>query len=210
MALHSVPTDADLLAASGRDPAAFRALYERYATRIHGFHRTRTGSDDAALDLTAETFAQAWEHRADFTDLRDGTCGPWLFGIARNLLLRAARDRRLAHEASERLRLTTPQADVVPGPEWVLGLDAAVETALAELPVAQRVAVARRVLQDRSYPEIAAELDCSPVAARIRVSRGLATLRTTLTMAALTSDSGGHAAEAHTPTADTDETRNLR
>lgn len=160
---------------------AFRALYERYAERIDRFHRSRTGDADAALDLTAETFAQAWEHRAQFDDRCEGSCGPWLFGIARNLLARAARERRLAHEASERLALTAPHADVTPGPEWVDGLDEAVERALAELPPTQRAAVARRLLDDRPYPEIADELDCSTVAARIRVSRGLASMRTSLT-----------------------------
>ena len=36
-------TDASLLAASDRDPDAFRELYGRYAERIHGYFRRRTG-----------------------------------------------------------------------------------------------------------------------------------------------------------------------
>jgi RNA polymerase sigma-70 factor (ECF subfamily) len=51
---------------------------------------------------------------------------------------------------------------------------------LAELPDDQRAAVQARVLEDRDYPEIAAALAISPVTARKRVSRGLATLRASM------------------------------
>lgn len=173
-------TDSQLLAAAGHDPTAFRELYERYARPVDGFFVRRTGDPDAALDLTAETFAQAWQHRHEFDNQHAGSCGPWIFGIARNLLLRAARDRRLAFEASERLRLTVGRSSVVPGPEWVVGLDADIAEALASLPDTQRHAVALRVLDDMAYDDIADQLDCSPVAARIRVSRGLTTLRSSL------------------------------
>ena len=59
-------------------------------------------------------------------------------------------------------------------------MDADVEAALATLPEAQRIAVELRVLSDRPYDEVAEALDCTPTAARIRVSRGLARMRTSL------------------------------
>src|SRR4051812_43437731 len=52
-----------------------------------------------------------------------------------------------------------------------------VAVAMAALPAAQRDAVRARVLDERSYEEIAAEQAISPPAARQRVSRGLAALR---------------------------------
>src|SRR3954470_8303009 len=79
-------SDAQLLRAARRDPAAFRELYERYAERIHGFHLRRTSDVDAAHALTAETFAQAWLARSRFRDEAGGSAGPWLFRIARNPL----------------------------------------------------------------------------------------------------------------------------
>jgi DNA-directed RNA polymerase specialized sigma24 family protein len=45
------------------------------------------------------------------------------------------------------------------------------------LPLALRDAVGARVLDERSYEEIAGELRCSPAVVRKRVSRGLARLR---------------------------------
>ena len=50
-------TDAELLAAARTDARAFRALYDRYAERVPGFHLSPSRSADAAHDLTAETFA---------------------------------------------------------------------------------------------------------------------------------------------------------
>jgi RNA polymerase sigma-70 factor (ECF subfamily) len=172
-----VRPDAELLAAS--DPEAFRELYDRYAGPVHGFFLRRTGDHEAALDLTAETFAEAWRSRHRFEDRRDGSIGPWLFGIARNVLTHSARDRRLRREASAALQLQV-SSTVVPDESWLDGLDADVEAALAALPASQRRAVELRVMADRSYHEVADALACTPTAARIRVSRGLTTLRTSL------------------------------
>jgi RNA polymerase sigma-70 factor (ECF subfamily) len=58
----------------------------------------------------------------------------------------------------------------VVGEAWVADL-------LRRLPVDQREAVSARVLQDRPYDEIAAELQTSSLVVRKRVSRGLAQLR---------------------------------
>jgi RNA polymerase sigma-70 factor, ECF subfamily len=59
-----VSSDASLLAAARNDPDAFRELYERYAEAVHQYFVRRTGSRATALDLTSETFAQAWLVRA--------------------------------------------------------------------------------------------------------------------------------------------------
>ena len=73
-------TDAELLRRAHDDPAAFRRLYERHAAAVHAYHLRRTGSPDAAQDLTAETFAQAWTARRRFSDRAGGSAAPWLFG----------------------------------------------------------------------------------------------------------------------------------
>ena len=52
--------------------------------------------------------------------------------------------------------------------------------ALGGLPEEQRTAVQARVVHERDYAEIAAELECSEAVVRQRVSRGLRTLRTRL------------------------------
>ncbi len=52
--------------------------------------------------------------------------------------------------------------------------------ALERLPDDQREAVRARVLDERSYPDIAGELDTSELVVRKRVSRGLSNLRAEL------------------------------
>ena len=88
-------------------------------TRWHRYHLRRCGDPHAAQDLTAETFAQAWLARTRFTDRAGGSAGPWLFGIARNVLLRSVRARWLERAACERLglreRLDRGPARAVPG-----------------------------------------------------------------------------------------------
>src|SRR6478672_378509 len=89
-------TDAELIHAARTDAGAFRELYDRYAGRVHGYHLRRTRDLHAAHDLTAETFAQAWLARRRFRDRAGGSAGPWLFGIARNLVSQSVRRRRIA------------------------------------------------------------------------------------------------------------------
>src|SRR3954451_8762249 len=144
-------SDAALLAAARTEAGAFRELYDRYAERVLGYHQRRTRDEDAAHELTAETFAQAWLVRARFRDECDGSAGPWLFGIARNVLLVSVRRRALDASARERLGLQVA-ASVCPQDEWLDGLEE------EDLPDAVRL----RVLEDRSYDEIAATLGTTP------------------------------------------------
>ncbi len=170
-------SDAELLAASGREPAAFRELYDRYATRVYGYQLRRSRDPDAAHDLTAETFAQAWLVRKRFRDEASGSIGPWLFGIARNVLLASVRRGRLERASSERLGLELPRAAARPDETWLDGLDEAFDS----LPETQQDAIRLRVLEDRDYPDVAELLGTTEQAARVRVHRGLATLRNRLT-----------------------------
>jgi RNA polymerase sigma factor (sigma-70 family) len=173
-------TDAELLRAARTDAHAFRELYDRHASRIYGYHLRRSGDADAAHDLTAETFAQAWLARRRFRDRAAGSAMPWLFGIARNVLLMSVRQRRLERRACERLgileRLDSEPAVVEPGDSWLAGL----EQAFGELPDSQREAIRLRVGADLDYEAVAAALGTSAPSARLRVHRGLTTLRNRL------------------------------
>ena len=168
-------SDAALIAAARTDARAFRELYDRYSERVLGYHLRRTRDEDAAHELTSETFAQAWLVRMRFRDECDGTAGPWLFGIARNVLLMSVRRRRLEAAARERLGL---HADAAPAEEaWLDGLDEALDA----LPEAQREAIRLRVVDDLTYDDVAVALGTTPAAARVRVHRGLSALRARLT-----------------------------
>jgi RNA polymerase sigma-70 factor (ECF subfamily) len=173
-----VTTDAHLLRAARDDAGAFRVLYERYAARIHRFHLSRTRVAEAA-HLTAETFARAWLGRGRFRDEAGGSAAPWLFGIARFVLLESVRKGRLEQGACERLGMleTLERPEMEPDPHWADELDAA----LNELPEDQRDALQLRVVDDLDYSAVAEALGTTAGAARVRVHRALSALRGRLT-----------------------------
>jgi RNA polymerase sigma-70 factor (ECF subfamily) len=174
-------SDADLLRDARRSSAAFRILYDRHARRIHAFHLRRTGEDAAAVELTAETFAQAWLSRDRYVDQGEGTIAPWLFGIARHVVAASVRRRSLDRVARERLHLELEPISIDVQPTWLDDLDSDLTAALADLPDGQRRAIELRVIADQAYDDVARDLDCTPQAARVRVHRGLTAIRRRLT-----------------------------
>lgn len=175
------PTDAELLQAARQDPQAFREFYDRYAVWVRSWFQRQTGSESAALDLTAETFAQAWRAIRRFRDEADGSGAPWLFGIARNLLRQYYKRHRIETAARERLGLPLSFAesddyDRVDDRISADSLRPALQTAVGGLPDEQRRALELRVVQQLSYDEVAGRLGCTQNAARLRVSRALRTL----------------------------------
>lgn len=168
-------TDAQLIAASKTDASAFRELYDRYAEPIHRLNLARSRDRDAALDLTAETFAQAWLSLDRFRDLAGGSAAPWLYAIARNVLVTSVRKRTLERRARDRLGLLVAREGDAHAPDdrWIDGLD----DELASLSPELRQAVTLRVLDDLSYSDVAAATGTTVGAARVRVHRGLNVLR---------------------------------
>ena len=57
-------TDAELLLASKVSPSAFVELYRRHAEDVLRYFAKRTLDPEAAAELTAETFAQAFASRS--------------------------------------------------------------------------------------------------------------------------------------------------
>ena len=80
----------------------FGAFYERHVDTVTAYVARRTRRPDQTFDLVAEAFARALEHRGAY----DASRGPeiaWLLGIARNLLMDAARRGRVADAARVKL-----------------------------------------------------------------------------------------------------------
>jgi len=171
-------TDEELLARDA-DPAnaAFAAFYERYEGVVIAYFLRRVRVPEVAADLASETFAQALASRSRFRRGR-GSAVAWLFGIAHHVWASSARRGEVDSRARRKLGITPLELDdTTMALIEELASDVAVAQALERLPAEQRDAVRARVLEDGSYDEIAAELQCSPAVVRKRVSRGLAGLR---------------------------------
>jgi RNA polymerase sigma-70 factor (ECF subfamily) len=83
-------------------------------------------------------------------------------------------------ETQARLRLGLPALVLDDHAAEIIERLSSDERVLEVLPDEQRDAVRARVIHERSYSEIASELECSEALVRQRVSRGLRTLRVRL------------------------------
>jgi RNA polymerase sigma-70 factor (ECF subfamily) len=158
------PTDQELLLKmfSG-DEDAFSTLYRRRQGPVYRFVLQMTGSAAIAEDVTQEVFMALLSKTAKY-DAARGSLASFLYGIARNLVLR-------------RIEKTAEIEDYA-GPEDILDDLTRRETvelvrrAVLSLPPAYREAVVLCDLQDSSYEEAAQVLDCPVGTVRSRLNRG--------------------------------------
>jgi RNA polymerase sigma-70 factor, ECF subfamily len=163
---------------AARTPSAFSHVYQAKSEEILVFFLRRTFDVELARDLTAETFALAFEHRRKFRGNTDAEAAAWLFSIARRQLARYIRKGVVHRKAVERLGIDMP---VVSAEDYqriveladLAELRGAVAQAFSTLPAEQREALRLRIVEEHPYAEVAASLGISEQTARARVSRGL-------------------------------------
>jgi RNA polymerase sigma factor (sigma-70 family) len=170
-------SDTELLLASRAEPVAFVELYRRHAEDVLRYFARRTLDPEAAAELTAETFAEAYASRRNYRDM--GANGvAWLYGIARHQLGRFFRTGTIDAAARRRIgiaREALPADDYERIEELVdlAPIREALVEALGTLADEQRDALRLRVIDGLGYSEVAERLGCAEAAARKRVSRGL-------------------------------------
>ena len=156
-------------------------LYRRHARTLVTFFARRTYDAQIAVELTAETFATAVEDRESFRGSGDDVATAWLYAIARHQLSGWFRHARVERDALERLGMTPPalsdseyeRIDELAG---MAQLRADVAAGLDELTDDHRTALRCRIIEERSYEDVAAQLGVSEQVARARVSRGVRAL----------------------------------
>src|SRR5689334_15626138 len=129
----------------------------------------------------SETFAKVLELRMQFRGRTAAEEQGWLFAIARTELSHYWRSGRVERAALERFAVNVPELgpDEFERIEALAGLnslDGPLLDAVSALPFDQRHAIELRIVQDLSYPEMAAALGVSEPVARARVSRALRSL----------------------------------
>jgi RNA polymerase sigma-70 factor (ECF subfamily) len=173
-----MPGPGESLRRAKGEPAAFAGFYDALARDLLVFFVRRTFDVETARDLTAETFARAFEHRRRWRGSTDAEAAGWLYGIARHQLAHYVRRGVVARKAVARLGIDVPPVSDADHERIVelAGLDDVrqrVAVAFDELGDDQRDALRLRVIDERPYPEVAAALGVSEQTARARVSRGL-------------------------------------
>jgi len=177
--------DYELLKASRDDPAAFRAFYDQWSRSVLGFFQRRLRDPDTSLDLTAETFAIAFEQRARFRWIGKSP-GAWLFGIARRLLYRHLRSQDVHMRALQRMGVEVPSNDdeSIRRIEELMdneGMRRMARVALESCKESDRVILELHFIDSMPYPELASFLGCTINAARVRVHRALARVERQIT-----------------------------
>jgi RNA polymerase sigma factor (sigma-70 family) len=157
-----------LLARSRASPHAFADFYEQLSPQVLRFFVRRIGDPHRAVDLTAETFARAFERRRDFRGASDEQAAAWLWRIARNELAGYRRSSAVEQAAVQRLGLER---------HALIELREQIQHALEVLPGDQQEVVRLRFIDELSYDEMAQKLGVSNDVVRTRTSRALGALR---------------------------------
>src|SRR5688572_25888829 len=146
---------------------AFVELYGRRHNDVYRFAFAMAKSRSFAQDVTQEVFLNVLENASRF-DSAKGSVRAWLFGCARYVTL-------------DRLRLERRWTDDMPAESTTFDSDERLiadqrierlHAAIARLPVEYREALVLFELQELTYAETAAVLDCPVGTVRSRLHRG--------------------------------------
>lgn len=165
-------SDHELLAGiADCDRDACSVFYRRHLSRTLGYLLRATQDREVAADLTAEVFAAVLLSAKRYRPQR-GTAGPWVLGIARNVLGASRRRGRVEARARRQLGFEALEFDdsdlerteaLTEGGGGILAL-------VELLPGNERDAVVARVVDEMGYAETAGKMRCSGLVVRKRVA----------------------------------------
>lgn len=164
------------------DESAFVTLYRRRQGGIYRFAVQMCGSEAIAEDVTQEVFMVLMNDAKNY-DPAKGTLTAYLYGIARNQVLRAlSRDRSfvsIGESYEEESETKHEQLVAQDDPLGDLTRSEAIESvrlAVTALPAHYREVVILCDLHEMSYAEAAQVLDCAVGTIRSRLHRARALL----------------------------------
>jgi len=179
LTVESITDEALMLRVRDDEVETLSVLYERHRVRLLNFFVRLTGDVPLSEDLVQEVFLRMLRYRHTFA--AGNRFDTWMYRVARNVHFDSCRKRR--HEVSlgtEELEGTEALASADPGPD--LQVNARQEAALLQdslvaLPLELKEVLVLSRFQELRYDEIARVLDCSVAAVKMRVHRGLKTLK---------------------------------
>jgi RNA polymerase sigma-70 factor (ECF subfamily) len=160
------------------DADAFGTLFDEFAQAIYRYACRVTGDPTTAEDVVGQTFLDAWRLRRKVRPEGDGL-GPWLYGIATNVLRNARRSTKRYRAVQQRLPYPEPvpdHADDLVRRESEAEERAAARIALGALRPAEREVVALCTWSGLTYEQAAEALGVPVGTIRSRLSRAKARL----------------------------------
>lgn len=172
------PTDGDLLRLmSGGDEAAFTTLYRRYQGALYRFALHMSGKTELAEEVTQEVFMWLMRESRQYQPER-GPLISWLYGVARNYVLRRLERERVYSVSIDDPENTAGEAayqaatnDDVLGELTRSERIERLRQAILSLPTPYREVVVLCDLHELDYSETATVLDCPVGTVRSRLHR---------------------------------------
>ncbi len=149
----------------------FECLYTANCGPLLGYALRRTASSDDAADIVAETFLTAWRRLDDVPPGDQARL--WLYGVARLVLANHRRGERRRCELNGRLRHELAAGYRPPAHSTDL---AGLRAAFASLTPADQELLSLVAWEGLDHGELAAVLNCTRNAVRIRLHRARARL----------------------------------
>lgn len=172
--------DEELLLAAQEDSELYGIFYRRHVDSVLAFFSRRLHNRELVADLCHETFASAMIALPNY-DPQRGAPLTWLFMLANRRLIDALRRRTVQDNARQKLgiepMLLNDQALERIEEQIDAGRGGETLAVFEQLSRDHREVIHGHVLNDESYPELAARLQCSQSVVRQRVRRGLSQLR---------------------------------
>ena len=171
--LDITPTDVELLAnIARRDEPSLAALYDRYHLLALSVALRVVNDRGRAEDVVQDAFLAVWRKAASYAEGR-GSVKTWIASIVRNRAIDIVRARRESDSDDEAalLALADPRPPVAD--EVTASLDRElIHSAVQELPLPQRRAIAMAYFEGRSHSEISdvTGLPLGTVKSRIRLA----------------------------------------
>jgi RNA polymerase sigma-70 factor, ECF subfamily len=157
------------------DVDAFESLFRQYQGEVFGWIMRIVRNRATAEELTLEAFWRMYRARASF-DVARGNCGGWLRRIATNVALDHVRRVRPEVELAEDPP-DAPKPDLVQQSE----VRSAILRAINQLSPRVRTVVVLALIEEEPHENIAQALGISVNAVKVRIFRGVRSLRKELT-----------------------------
>ncbi len=160
------------------DREAFNKIVQRYRGQIYGFIFRMVKNREEAEDLVQETFIKAYRALGSFNT--EYAFSTWLYKIATNNCIDHFRKRRLKTYSLDKPiqskdgELARDFPDTAQGPETGLisrEKTLQIQKAINSLPEKYKQAILLRHARDKSYEEIAKELDLPLGTVKVRIFR---------------------------------------
>ena len=173
----TIPSDAELLRlmAAG-DETAFVTLYQRHQAPVYRFALLMSGAASVAEEVTQEVFLAMIREPHRYDPAR-GSLAAYLYGVARNQVLRLLRRERSFVQLDDESNEDSPSQSLIAADDPFSDCNRSevielVRQAVLSLPARYREVVVLCDFQELSASEAAAALDCPVGTVNSRLHRG--------------------------------------